>query len=180
MAQLVVALEDLGEHRLAGRLARGAAGSEDGLVLAQEERRALVLALTRHPIPELAELSRMLEERSSLSGRTPLSREERELLREKRMAANEAFFRNINERLERDSPESRPLIVVCECADEDCAQRLEVTRREYEKARSEPTLFVIAHGHSEPEIEEVVLRTDRFEMVRKVGVGVDVVTRLDT
>ena len=33
--------------------------------------------------------------------------------------------------------------------------------------------------NADPEIEEVVLRTDRFEMVRKTGVGAEVAARLD-
>ena len=77
------------------------------------------------------------------------------------------------------SSNTRPLIVVCECADEDCAERLEVTRSDYEKARSDPRQFIVAPQHADPEIEEVVLRTDRFEMVRKIGVGARIAARLD-
>jgi hypothetical protein len=39
---------------------------------------------------------------------------------------------------------------------------------------------MVAHTHADPEIEEVIGGTDRFELVRKLGVGVDVATRLDT
>ena len=43
--------------------------------------------------------------------------------RAERLAENEAFFRELNERLEESTPTSTPeLIVVCECADEDCAR----------------------------------------------------------
>jgi hypothetical protein len=100
-------------------------------------------------------------------------------LREKRLAANEVFFRELNEKLERQTDDSDTLIVVCECADPDCAQRLKLTRHEYEAARSESTLFVVAHGHVDPAIEEVISRNDRYEQVRKIGVGRDVATRLD-
>jgi hypothetical protein len=72
------------------------------------------------------------------------------------------------------------LIVLCECADEDCAQRLELARGEYETARSDPSQFVVAHDHADLEIEEVVLRTDRFEMVRKIGIGAEIAARLDS
>lgn len=101
-------------------------------------------------------------------------------LREKRLAANEVFFRELNEKLERQTDDTDTMIVVCECADEDCAQRLELTRPEYEAARSEPVLFVVAHGHVEPEIEEVVSRTERYELVRKIGVGREIATRLES
>lgn len=101
-------------------------------------------------------------------------------LRKKRLAANEVFFRELNEKLERQTGDSDTLIVVCECADDDCVQRLNLTRREYEAARSEPVLFVVAHGHVEPEIEEVISRTERYELVRKTGVGREVATRLES
>ncbi len=101
-------------------------------------------------------------------------------LREKRLAANEVFFRELNEKLERQTDDSDTLVVVCECADGDCAQRLTLTRREYEAARSQPVLFVVAHGHVDPEIEEVISRTERYELVRKIGVGREVATRLES
>jgi hypothetical protein len=111
--------------------------------------------------------------------------DDRELdeLREKRLAANEVFFRELNEKLEkldRGSADTDVLTIVCECADPDCAQRIELDHGEYETARSEPTRFVVAPGHVEPEIEEVISRTERFELVRKVGVGREVATRLDS
>jgi len=56
-------------------------------------------------------------------------------LREKRLAANEVFFRELNEKLEAQGEGSDTLVVLCECANEDCAQRLELTRRETEVAR---------------------------------------------
>lgn len=71
------------------------------------------------------------------------------------------------------------MIVLCECADEDCAKRIELARAEYEDIRSDPAQFVVAPSHADPEIERVINRTDRFEMVRKVGVGVEVATRLE-
>ena len=47
--------------------------------------------------------------------------------REERLARNEAFFRELNERLEAVTPDSaEELVVVCECADEDCVQRLKL------------------------------------------------------
>jgi hypothetical protein len=103
-----------------------------------------------------------------------------EELREKRLAANEVFFRELNEKLERQSGGSQTLILVCECAEEDCVQRLELTRGEYEAARSEPVLFLVAPGHVETDIEEVISRTDRYELVRKIGVAREVATRLET
>jgi hypothetical protein len=178
IARLVVALEDSGEDRLAGKLDRAAGRTTPQLMLTADDHAAILRALARGHIPELAELPRILEERSRGTS-PPLGDEDRTLLRETRMAANEAFFRNVNERLERQTPDSEVLVVLCECADEDCAQRLQVTRREYEDVRSEATQFLVAHGHADLEIEDVVARTDRYEKVRKVGPGVEIAKRLE-
>jgi hypothetical protein len=100
--------------------------------------------------------------------------------REERLAANEAFFRQLNERLEELTPAAASaLIVVCECADEDCAQRLTLRHEEYEAIRADSILFVVAHGHADPTIETVVHRTDRFEVVRKRGEAAEVAERAD-
>lgn len=40
---------------------------------------------------------------------------------------------------------------------------------DYECVRSDPTLFVVAPGHDLPEIEEVLRRTDAYQVVRKEG-----------
>lgn len=96
-------------------------------------------------------------------------------VREERLARNEAFFRELNERLEAVTPDSAPeLVVVCECADEDCAQRLTLREGEYEAIRAHDTHFVVAVGHVDPTIEEVVGRTDRFEVVAKRGVAAEI------
>jgi hypothetical protein len=100
--------------------------------------------------------------------------------REERLAANEAFFRQLNERLEELTPASASdLIVVCECADEDCARRLTLRHEEYETIRAEATDFVVAHGHADPTIEAIAYRTDRFEVVRKRGDAGEVAEDLD-
>jgi hypothetical protein len=175
VGRFVVALEDIGEDRLARRLDRANAGE---IRLTGEDHAAILRVLAGQSTLELAELSRVLEEQHPRTSQS-LGREDRIKLREARMAANEAFFRSINERLETQTPDSPMLIVLCECADEDCAQRLQVTRREYEEIRSDSAQFVVAHGHAEPEIEDVLAHTDRFELVRKVGLGVDIARRLD-
>jgi hypothetical protein len=179
IARLVVALEDIGEDRVALRVGRAARENRE-LLLAPEDHAPVLRALAVRELPGLAGLARILE--AQAHGPTPalLPDEERMRLRETRMAANEAFFRSVNERLEDGTPDTSVLIVLCECADEDCAQRLELTRSEYEHTRSDSTQFVVAHGHAEPEIEEVILRTDRFEMVRKLGVGAEVAASLDS
>jgi hypothetical protein len=101
-------------------------------------------------------------------------------VRDERLARNEAFFRELNERLEAVTPESATdLVLVCECADEDCAQRLVLHPGEYEAVRAHETHFVVAHGHADPRIEDVVRRTDRFEVVAKRGAAAEVAEDLD-
>lgn len=178
MTRLVVALEDMGEERLASKLDR-AVETRKELVLAPGDDVPILRAVADGDIAELRAFASALEERSRRLEPRPLSREERTTLRQTRLAANEAFFRRLNESLERDTPDDATLIVLCECADEDCAQRLELTRSEYEEVRSDPTWFVVAHTHVDAEIEKVIGRTDRFETVQKIGVGIDIARRLD-
>ena len=100
--------------------------------------------------------------------------------REKRLAENEAFFREINERLEEQTPDSAPsLIVICECADVDCAKRIKMTHAEYEAVRVEPTHFLVALGHADLTVEDIVRRADSYEVVRKRGEGAEVAESLD-
>ena len=177
--RLVDALKDIGEKELALRIGRTLAEPEGRLSLAPEDYAPILRALSGKYVGGLAELSRVLQEQSRSIRPGPLPDDERKKLRETRMAANEAFFRSVNERLEDGTSATSVLIVLCECADDECAQRIELTRSEYEDIRSDPTQFVVAHQHAEPEIEEVVLHTDRFEKVRKIGVGAEVAARLD-
>jgi hypothetical protein len=101
-------------------------------------------------------------------------------VREERLARNEAFFRELNERLEAMTPDSAPeLVLVCECADDDCAKRLILQPAEYDAIRAEETHFVVAPGHVDATIEAVVRRNERFEVVAKRGVAAEIAEELD-
>jgi hypothetical protein len=56
---------------------------------------------------------------------------------------------------------------VCECGLETCVERIEMTIDEYLHIRQDPTTFAVVGGHERPEIERVVERTDRFNVIRK-------------
>lgn len=104
--------------------------------------------------------------------------------REKRLALNEALFREINERLESRIPvatagESR-LAVLCECANPDCTERIQIATAEYAAVRSDSRQFVVVPGHEFVDVEEVVTRNDRFEIVRKTGVAGEFAELLDS
>ncbi|HEX4521212.1 MAG TPA: hypothetical protein VH063_16645 [Gaiellaceae bacterium] len=89
-----------------------------------------------------------------------------------RKGENESFFREVNERLEdRAAVRStgRMFTAVCECAREECAERIEISFEEYERVRSAPKAFVIVPGHSDPSCERVVSWRAGYEIVEKVG-----------
>jgi len=87
-----------------------------------------------------------------------------------RRALNEALFRDVNERIAEnaDRSEANGTEFVCECADPDCTERVPATLAEYEGVRKRSTTFLLAPGHAEPEIEQVVSDRGRFHVVEKV------------
>lgn len=93
--------------------------------------------------------------------------------RERRLAANERLFREVNERIEQVATvqvdDDHVYEFVCECSSIDCVLRLPLTLAAYERARSDPTIFVLAPGHELPDIEEVVERNESWQLVRKHG-----------
>ena len=69
----------------------------------------------------------------------------------RRIAENEARFRDANEKIEdaalRLQPDMKTLPFVCECGRPDCYQTLRLTIVEYEFARQTGTFFACAPGH---------------------------------
>jgi hypothetical protein len=91
---------------------------------------------------------------------------------ERRKAANEAVFRDVNERIEdlqREFArvEHEPLHIVCECDRLDCVEQLSMALHAYEDLRSDSSCFVVVPGHEDPEVETVVETTDGYTIVRK-------------
>ena len=103
-----------------------------------------------------------------------------------KLAANEALFREVNERIwdtDRRLPDpskeaARYIQVLCECGDTDCVEKVDLTAEEYEEVRSEPTRFVLLPGHENGSVEEPFWRTDRFIVVEKF-VAEDLLERTD-
>ena len=99
-----------------------------------------------------------------------------------RRALNEALFRDVNERIAESTGRfaDEKTEFVCECADPKCTERVPATLAEYEGVRSEPTTFLLAPGHNDPDIERVVADRGRFHVVEKVQAAVrQTVIRLD-
>jgi len=93
--------------------------------------------------------------------------------REERRGANEAYFREVNERVEeqvKDLAGSDAVFnILCECSDLTCSRRIALTPDEYESAHEDPRQFIVLPGHAEAGIEDSVVTTDRFVIVRKRG-----------
>jgi hypothetical protein len=90
--------------------------------------------------------------------------------RQQRIAANEALFRDTNERIARkDAARTDRLEIICECGDPDCIERISVSVNEYEQARSEPALFLAKSGHIKTGAEQVVAEQGDHQLLRKTG-----------
>ncbi|MGH2933847.1 MAG: hypothetical protein ACRDL2_04950 [Gaiellaceae bacterium] len=93
--------------------------------------------------------------------------------RARRLAENERLFREVNERIERAAAghgdDAHEYEFLCECSNLDCDLMLPLRLADYERARAEPVLFIVAYGHELPEIESVVDRADGYQLVRKHG-----------
>jgi len=102
--------------------------------------------------------------------------------REKRMAQNEALFREVNERVNDIANElgpEGPYTYLCECANADCTFRVTLTSEEYESVRADPTHFVVLPLHYTPEVESLVAQTEAYWIVQKSGEAGDYVEQLD-
>jgi hypothetical protein len=89
----------------------------------------------------------------------------------RRVGLNESIFRQVNEQIEslnRDfGDELRTMTAICECADGDCTERLEIPVSEYEAARADARHFIVVPGHELPEFEATVKRGDGYDVVEK-------------
>jgi hypothetical protein len=93
--------------------------------------------------------------------------------REERLAQNQREFRLANEKLELLSAElatdGQLVAFLCECADDRCLGRIEITSSRYGDAHVDPRHYVVLPGHPRVEREETVEDHDFYEVVRKGG-----------
>jgi hypothetical protein len=104
--------------------------------------------------------------------------------RERRLAQNEALFREVNERVNdiadaERQPQHDLTGYVCECANPDCTFVLQLSGDEYETVRADAAQFVVLPDHYTPEIESLVSRHERYWIVKKSGEAGDYAERLD-
>jgi hypothetical protein len=94
-----------------------------------------------------------------------------------RAGRNQSMFRFVNERIDEvvDDWGDDTDQYVCECLDTSCSEVLHgLSHDEYRQIRHDDTEFVVAPGHEQPEVEEVVDRHPRWLVVRKLGVAAKV------
>lgn len=90
--------------------------------------------------------------------------------RQRRLASNEAVFREVNEGIERGQwpgDEAKPVGFRCECARLGCNLLVELTLPEYEQIRSDPRHFLMIPGHELLDVESVVRREPTYVVVEK-------------
>lgn len=102
-----------------------------------------------------------------------------------RGARTQTLYRDVNERVRAINNSFNDVLPlgdwICECANDDCAERIYVTPGEYEFVRADPTLFIVAphDSHVFPEIEDIVERRERFWVVQKRDEAAELAARVD-
>ena len=103
--------------------------------------------------------------------------------RERRLAQNEALFREVNEKVEAiaalHGEDAHVYEFYCECSNADCTLQVPATLANYEAVRADATRFLVFPGHALPDIERVLERYEHYWVVEKTGEAASYVSRLD-
>jgi hypothetical protein len=104
--------------------------------------------------------------------------------RARRIGLNESLFREVNERIERVTETlqvtSGKIAILCECGNESCTERVDVSLPDYERIRKDPELFFVRPGHEIPDVEDIVESGSGWDVVRKkAGESADLARELD-
>lgn len=94
--------------------------------------------------------------------------------RQERLAKNESLFRALNENISGLASKlggRNPFQFICECSTSGCFEPVWMTLEEYERVRQEGTHFLLADGHEDIEIEQVIAQHDDYVVVEKDGVA---------
>ena len=99
---------------------------------------------------------------------------------EERIAQNEAWSRNLNQRKAEWMKNGHPTAGFrCECWRMDCDVRIPLSGREWQEVRSRPNRFAVAPGHTAPGVEEVVTEYPHFWILEKRGEAGEVAANLE-
>jgi hypothetical protein len=93
--------------------------------------------------------------------------------RDDKLAENQQLARAANERLQdvagRTVEEGKIIPFLCECADEACMGRIEVTLDDYFLAHLSKEHYVLLPGHLKIDAEEVIADHGAYEIVTKAA-----------
>ena len=98
-------------------------------------------------------------------------------LQQRRIARNEARFRELNDAIARGVERFRAgsgagsFEAVCECAIADCLEMVEIEFPAYHHVRSNPRWFVIRPDHLVAAVEAPVEQRDGYWIIEKLGLG---------
>jgi len=114
---------------------------------------------------------------------------------EQRMIENEVVFRNRNERLRQNLADLKQmaaedgqesfmadmddrLAFYCECSDENCQKRLNISPDRFQEAHKRRNRFVVLPGHQVPQIEHIIVREPEYLVVEKYKLPNRLVSKL--
>lgn len=104
---------------------------------------------------------------------------------ERRQAENEVVFRQANQQIQKNLQkldksvvadghptslmltEDIPLHFYCECSNENCRERIEITQGQYEALHKNTSQFVVIPGHEVAEIERIIKTEPTYLVVEK-------------
>jgi hypothetical protein len=88
-----------------------------------------------------------------------------------RQARNEAMFRAVNREIESEASQlgEQDLEVLCECGRSGCSDLISITAAVYDEVHNERDRFLVTPGHDDPQLENVVKRTEEWLIVDKFG-----------
>lgn len=91
--------------------------------------------------------------------------------RDARLRENEEVFRRANERLESVVEErfagADRVPFLCECTDEACMGRIDLTLEDYREVRANHDTFVMLPGHRLSAGEVIIARRDGYDITEK-------------
>ena len=81
------------------------------------------------------------------------------------------MFRAVNREIESETTQlgARDLEVLCECGQGGCSELIGITADVYDEVHNERDRFLVSPGHENPQIENVVRRTEEWVIVDKFG-----------
>jgi hypothetical protein len=107
------------------------------------------------------------------------------IFREVKAAKNQSLFREVNERLKEVDQRIRSGAyeedAICECANDECSERLSISQAEYDSVRKNPTWFIVLAGddHVFPDVERVVRKEAGYWVVEKLDQAAVVAAKVD-